>query len=136
MKQNKLFAVLLMLSVITLFSSCKKDDDVKIESWIIGTWKLDSYVQQEFKDGKLTQEEKKLNQGNINFKEGGVGEDFGGEFIGGDFTWSNTDAILTLVTGSGTTNYEIESFSRKEFVFSITDGNEINRDVERWYLSK
>lgn len=137
MKKRKYsFGMVVMLVALSLvFVSCRKDEK-KIEKWIVGTWELDRYVQQDYKDGELVDESESTDQGKVQFNKDGTGEDIGGNFIGGDFEWSNTDETLTLITGSGTTNYDIDEFSESKFVFSLTDANGDDKFVERWYLSK
>jgi hypothetical protein len=56
-------------------------------------------------------ESESLNQGKIQFKTDGTGIDIGGNFIGGEFTWTNTDKSLSLTTGAGLTTYVIEEYS-------------------------
>jgi hypothetical protein len=137
MKKLLLFyPISILLISIFLFSGCKKTDEEVIGKWIIGTWELDRYVQQNFKDGVLQGESESLNQGKVKFREDGIGEDIGGNFIGGDFEWSNTNETLTLITGAGTTIYVIEEYSKSYFVFSLTDVNGNDKFVERWYMSK
>lgn len=121
--------------LLTIFSGCKKEES-KIEDWIVGNWELDKYEQLDYKDGVLASSSESLNQGKVKFSDNGKGEDIGGNFIGGDFEWSNTDKTLTLITGSGTTIYKIEEYSKSDFIFSITDQNGKDEFVERWYLSK
>lgn len=121
--------------LLTIFSGCKKEES-KIEDWIVGNWELDKYEQLDYKDGVLASSSESLNQGKVKFSDNGKGEDIGGTFIGGDFEWSNTDKTLTLITGSGTTIYKIEEYSKSDFIFSITDQNGKDEFVERWYLSK
>lgn len=127
--------VALTLALSLVFVSCRKDEK-KIEKWIVGTWELDRYVQQDFKDGNLADESESVDQGKVQFNKDGTGDDIGGNFIGGDFEWSNTDETLTLITGSGSTIYDIDEFSESKFVFSLTDENGNDKFVERWYLSK
>lgn len=127
--------VALTLALSLVFVSCCKDEK-KIEKWIVGTWELDRYVQQDFKDGNLADESESVDQGKVQFNKDGTGDDIGGNFIGGDFEWSNTDETLTLITGSGSTIYDIDEFSESKFVFSLTDENGNDKFVERWYLSK
>ena len=129
----KKYSILLLMLFIL---SCNKDDDEIIQKWIVGTWELDKYVQQNFKDGVLVSESESLNQGKVRFNDNGTGDDIGGNFIGGQFEWSNTDTKLTLITGAGTTIYDIEEYSTTAFVFSLTDANGNDRFVERWSLSK
>lgn len=136
MKQFNTIATFLLLTVFTVFSSCQKDESETIEKWIVGTWELDRYVQQDFKDGVLESESESLNQGKIKFNDDGTGDDIGGNFIGGEFEWSNTEEKLTLITGAGTTVYDIEEYSKNNFVFSLTDVDGNDKFVERWYLSK
>ena len=133
MKIFKTSATFLLLTVFIFFSGCKADT---IENWIEGTWELDKYVQQDFKDGKLASESESLNQGKVKFNGDGTGDDIGGNFIGGQFEWSNTAKELTLITGAGTTVYDIEEYSETDFVFSLSDVNGDDKFVERWYLSK
>lgn len=121
--------------LLTIFSGCKKEES-KIEDWIVGNWELDKYEQLDYKDGVLASSSESLNHGKVKFSDNGKGEDIGGNFIGGDFEWSNTDKTLTLITGSGTTIYKIEEYSKSDFIFSITDQNGKDEFVERWYLSK
>ena len=136
MKKLTFYSVSIVLISLFLVSGCKKTDEEAIEKWIIGTWELDRYVQQNFKDGVLQGESESLNQGKVKFSDDGTGEDIGGNFIGGEFEWSNTDKKLTLITGAGTTIYDIEEFSKSNFVFSLTDVNGSDKFVERWYMSK
>lgn len=136
MKQFKTLAILFLLTALTVFTGCQKDETETIEKWIVGTWELDRYVQQDFKDGVLVSESESLNQGKVKFSDDGTGDDIGGNFIGGDFEWSNTEHELTLITGGGTTIYDIEEYSNSNFVFSLTDLNGNDKAVERWYLSK
>ena len=135
MKQFKTLTAIFLLTALTVFSGCKKEE-TKIEKWIEGTWELDKYEQQDFKDGVLHSSSESLNQGKVKFNENGTGEDIGGNFIGGQFEWSNTDKKLTLITGAGTTLYDIEEYSKTDFIFSHTDVNGVDKFVERWYLSK
>lgn len=130
------FGMEVMLVALSLvFISCRKDEK-KIEKWIVGTWELDRYVQQDFKDGNLVDESESVDQGKVKFNKDGTGEDIGGNFIGGDFEWSNTNETLTLITGSGTIIYDIDEYSESNFIFSLTDQNGNDKFVERWYLSK
>ena len=137
MKKRKYsFGMVVMLVALSLvFVSCRKDEK-KIEKWIVGTWELDRYVQQDFKDGNLADESESVDQGKVQFNKDGTGDDIGGNFIGGGFEWSNTNETLTLITGSGTTIYDIDEFSESKFIFSLTDQNGKDKFVERWYLSK
>lgn len=137
MKKRKYsFGMVVMLVALSLvFVSCRKDEK-KIEKWIVGTWELDRYVQQDFKDGNLADESESVDQGKVQFNKDGTGDDIGGNFIGGGFEWSNTNETLTLITGSGTTIYDIDEFSESKFIFSLTDQNGNDKFVERWYLSK
>ncbi|MFO7656996.1 MAG: hypothetical protein R6W78_08005 [Bacteroidales bacterium] len=136
MKKRSFYQISIILISLFLVSGCKKTDEEAIGKWIIGTWELDRYVQQNFKDGVLQGESESLNQGKVKFMDGGTGEDIGGNFIGGDFEWSNTDKELTLITGAGITIYVIEEFSKSYFVFSLTDVNGNDKFIERWYMSK
>lgn len=136
MKQIKTLATLFLLTALIAISGCKKDEAETIEKWIVGTWELDRYVQQDFKDGVLVSESESLDQGKVKFNDDGTGDDIGGNFIGGDFEWSNTEYELTLITGGGITVYDIEEYSKSNFVFSLTDWNGNDKAVERWYLSK
>lgn len=132
----KTLGAIFLIAILPIFTGCSKDDEAKIENWIEGTWELDKYEQQDFKDGTLHSSSESLNQGKVKFNGNGTGDDIGGNFIGGDFEWSNDNKKLTLITGSGTTFYEIEEFSKTDFVFSLTDVNGAEKSVERWYLSK
>ena len=136
MKKLSFYTISILLISLFLVSGCKKSDEEVIGKWIIGTWELDRYVQQNFKDGVLQGESESLNQGKVKFRDDGIGEDIGGNFIGGDFEWSNTNENLTLITGAGTTIYVIEEYSISNFVFSLTDVNGNDKFVERWYMSK
>ena len=136
MKQIKTLATLFLLTALIAISGCKKDEAETIEKWIVGTWELDRYVQQDFKDGVLVSESESLDQGKVKFNDDGTGDDIGGNFIGGDFEWSNAEYELTLITGGGITVYDIEEYSKSNFVFSLTDWNGNDKAVERWYLSK
>ena len=136
MKKLSFYSISIIVLALILVSGCKKTDEEAIGKWIIGTWELDRYVQQNFKDGVLQGESESLNQGKVKFSDNGTGQDIGGNFIGGEFEWSNTDKKLTLITGAGTTIYDIEEFSKSSFVFSLTDVNGIDKFVERWYMSK
>ncbi|MFW5793686.1 MAG: hypothetical protein ACOCWC_05330 [Bacteroidota bacterium] len=135
MKKIKIYSLLLFVLVF-IASACSKDDETKINNWIIGTWSIDKYEQLDFEDGVLVSESESVNQGEVRFYEDGTGYDIGGNFIGEEFEWSNTDTYLILKSGGGTTTYDIESFSETNFAFSITDRNGDDWDVERWYLSK
>jgi hypothetical protein len=127
-------AILLFVTAIVL-PGCSKEEEI-IENWILGTWNVDKYVQQDFEDGQLTSESESTNQGKIVFREDGTGEDIGGNFMGSVFTWTNTDKTLTLTQEQKITNYDIESYSTSNFVFSITDTYPGGKSVERWYFSK
>lgn len=135
MKQGTKLVTFLLLTALTIFSGCKKDE-AKIEKWIVGTWNIDKYVQQDFENGILTSESESTNQGKIVFRKDGTGEDIGGNFMGSVFTWTNTDKTLTLTQGQKTTHYDIESFSNSNFIFSITDTYSGGKSLERWYFSK
>lgn len=136
MKQGRTLVAFLLLTVLIIFSGCRKDE-VKIEKWIVGTWNMDKYVQETYSDGKLQGTSESTNQGKIEFRKDGTGTDIGGNFIGSDFTWTNTDKVLELTEGLGNkTVYDIENFSKKDFVFSITHISGTEKEIERWYLSK
>jgi hypothetical protein len=128
-------AATLFFLLVTVFSSCSKEEET-IEKWIIGTWEIDRYVQENYDKGILMGDSESVDQGKIEFKTDGTGIDIGGNFIGGEFTWTNTDKSLGLTTGGGLTTYIIEEYSNYAFIFSITDVKGDNKDVERWYLSK
>ncbi len=134
-KITSLFAIV-FITALTIFSGCEKDDEAKIGEWIIGTWNVDRYVQQDFEDGTLTSESESTDQGKIVFREDGTGEDIGGNFMGSEFTYTNTDEALILTQGQTTTAFDIESFSTSHFIFSITDTYTGGKSVERWYFSK
>ena len=136
MKQGTTLVTLLLLTALTIFSGCRKDE-VKIEKWIIGTWNMDKYVQETYSDGELQGTSESTNLGKIEFRKDGTGTDIGGNFIGSDFTWTNTDKVLELTEGTGNkTVYEIEDFSKKAFVFSITHTSGTEKEIESWFLSK
>ena len=136
MKKLSFYTISIFLISLFLVSGCKKTDEEVIGKWVIGTWELDRYVQQNFKDGVLQGESESLNQGKVKFRDDGIGEDIGGNFIGGEFEWSNTNEKLTLITGAGTTIYVIDEYSKSNFVFSLTDVNGNDKFVERWYMSQ
>ncbi|MGM0376617.1 MAG: hypothetical protein ACQEQ0_07575 [Bacteroidota bacterium] len=127
---------ILLLGILTIFTSCSKDDETKIENWIVGTWNMDKYVQKTYSDGTLQGESESTNLGEIEFRKDGTGTDIGGNFIGSDFTWTNTDEILELTENGSTTVYDIEDFSETNFIFSITHTSGTEKEVERWFLSK
>ncbi|MFO8235011.1 MAG: hypothetical protein R6U04_06385 [Bacteroidales bacterium] len=108
----------------------------EIENWIVGTWNIDKYEQLDYEDGELTGESESLDQGEIEFYEDGTGSDIGGNFIGSDFEWENTDEELILTAGGTTTEYKIEEYSTTNFVFSITTTSGSAKEVQRWHLSK
>jgi hypothetical protein len=135
MTQRTFMAATILFFLLAGFSGCSKEEET-IEKWIIGTWEIDRYVQENYDNGELVGDSESLNQGKIEFKTDGTGYDFGGNFIGGEFTWTNTDTSLSLTTGGGVTVYVIEEYSNSAFIFSITDLKSNKKDVERWYLSK
>ncbi|MGM0613137.1 MAG: hypothetical protein ACQESM_06485 [Bacteroidota bacterium] len=135
MKKVTLTAAIFLFAILSVFTSCSKDDE-KIEDWIVGTWELDRYVQKTYSDGVLQGESESTDQGKIEFKKDGTGTDIGGNFIGGDFTWTNTDEKLELTENGSTTIYDIEEFSETNFIFSITHTSGKEKEVERWFLSK
>ncbi len=134
---RKIFSTTIILLFVTaiVLPGCSKEEET-IENWILGTWNVDKYEQQDFEDGikEPTSTSQSIDQGEIVFREDGTGEDIGGNFMGSDFTWTNTDKTLILTQGETITNYDIESYSTSNFVFSITDPGD--KSVERWHLSK
>jgi len=136
MKKVTTSVAILLLAILTIFTSCSKDDETKIENWIVGTWNMDKYVQKTYSDGELQGESESTNLGKIVFREDGTGTDIGGNFIGSDFTWTNTDEILELKENGSTTIYDIEDFSETNFIFSITHTSGTEKEIERWFLSK
>ena len=136
---KKIFSTSIILLFVTaiFLPGCSKEEKA-IENWILGTWNVDKYVQQDFEDGKEepTSESESTNQGEIVFRQDGTGEDIGGNFMGSVFTWTNTDKALVLTQGQTTTTYDIESYSTSNFVFSITIPSSGGKSVERWYFSK
>ncbi|MGV9141959.1 MAG: hypothetical protein ACOC1X_03380 [Promethearchaeota archaeon] len=130
---KKLVLLTILLASTIIFSSCEEEE---IENWIVGTWNIDKYEQLDYEDGELTGESVSTNQGKIEFNEDGTGSDIGGNFIGSDFEWENTDEKLILTAGGTTTEYKIEEYSSTNFVFSITTTNGSAKEVQRWYLSK
>jgi hypothetical protein len=135
MKTGTTLIAFLLLTALTIFSGCRKDE-AKIEKWIVGTWNMDKYVQETYSDGELQGTSESTNLGKIEFRKDGTGTDIGGNFIGSDFEWENTDTELILTENGSTTTYDIESFSKKEFEFSITHTSGTEKEVERWFLSK
>lgn len=133
-KSNKSFLFTMLMSVFILVGC--QDDAQDIEKWIIGTWNIDRYVQEDYVDGILTGESESVNQGKIVFRKDGTGEDLGGNFEGSEFEWENTKSNLFLTAGGSTTSYAIEEFSTSKFVFSITETNGNSKAVERWFFSK
>lgn len=136
MKKVTILVAIFLLAILTIFTSCSKDDETKIENWIVGTWNMDKYVQKTYSDGVLQGESESTNLGKIEFREDGTGTDIGGNFIGSDFTWTNTDEILELKENGSTTVYDIEDFSETNFIFSITHTSGTEKEIERWFLSK
>lgn len=136
MKKRIILVASFAIATLIFFSACSKNEELTIENWITGTWELDKYLQQDFKDDILVSESESLNQGKVQFNEDGTGEDIGGNFIGSEFEWSNTDEKLTLISGSDTTLYDIEEYSQTYFIFSLTISNGSDTHVERWFLSK
>lgn len=133
-KSNKSFLFTMLMSVFILVGC--QDDAQDIEKWIIGTWNIDRYVQEDYVDGILTGESDSENQGKIVFRKDGTGEDLGGNFEGSEFEWENTKSNLFLTAGGSTISYAIEEFSTSKFVFSITETNGNSKAVERWFFSK
>ncbi|MBS3771335.1 MAG: hypothetical protein KGY69_13870 [Bacteroidales bacterium] len=131
---KKLVLSTILLASTIIFSCCEEEE--KIENWIVGTWNIDKYEQLDYEDGELTGESVSTNQGKIEFNEDGTGSDIGGNFIGSDFEWENTDEKLILTAGGTTTEYKIEEYSTTNFVFSITTTSGSAKEVQRWYLSK
>ena len=136
MKKLSFYSISIILISLFLFSGCSKSDEEAIGKWIIGTWDIDLYVQQDYEDGEVTSYSESEDQGKIVFREDGTGEDIGGNFNGSDFTYENTDTKLILTAGETVTEYVVESFSTSEFVFSITTPSGTDKSVERWYMSK
>lgn len=131
--KNGFFSTLLMS--VVLLTACQ-DEEQNIGKWIIGTWNIDSYVQEVSVNGLLTSDSESVNQGKVIFRKDGTGEDLGGNFEGSAFEWSNTNSNLFLTAGGSTTSYTIEEFSTSSFVFSITETNGSSKAIERWYFSK
>ncbi|MFO7852615.1 MAG: hypothetical protein ACQERS_12015 [Bacteroidota bacterium] len=135
-KKLAFYSISIFLVSLFLISGCKKADEEAIGKWIVGTWNIDLYVQQDYEDGVITSESESPDQGQIVFRDDGTGTDIGGNFNGSDFTYENTDTKLILTAGQTVTEYVVESFSTSEFVFSITETNGTDMSVERWYMSK
>lgn len=130
------FLVLLVIGAVVVLSACRKDE-AKIEKWIVGTWSLDKQTQETYSDNELQGESESTDLGKIEFRKDGTGTDVGGNFIGSDFEWENTDKELILTEGAGNvTTYDIDEFSKKKFEFSktVTSGSE--KEINRWFLSK
>ena len=135
---TKVVVLSVFLFMIQLqFTGCgTPTKEEEIADWIIGTWDIDRYIQENYDNDELRGESESVNQGKIEFMENGTGYDYGGNFIGGEFDWTHTSETLSLTTGAGLTVYVIEEYSDTAFVFSIIDIKGNNKDVERWYLSK
>lgn len=136
MKKLSFYSISIFLISLFLVSGCKKADEEAIEKWIVGTWNIDLYLQQDYEDGVVTSESESTDQGQIVFRDDGTGSDIGGNFNGSDFTYENTDTKLILTAGQTVTEYVIESFSTTDFVFSITTPSGTDKSVQRWYMSK
>ena len=136
MKKLSFYSISIFLISLFLLSGCDKSDEEAIGEWIIGTWDIDLYVQQDYEDGEVTSYSESTDQGEIVFREDGTGEDIGGNFNGSVFTYENTDTKLILTAGQTVTEYVVESFSTSEFEFSITTPSGTDKSVERWYMSK
>ncbi len=136
MKKLSFYSISIFLISLFLLSGCDKSDEEAIGRWIIGTWDVDLYVQQDYEDGEVTSYSESPDQGEIVFRDDGTGTDIGGNFNGSDFTYKNTDTKLLLEAGQTVTEYVVESFSTSEFEFSITTPSGTDKSVERWYLSK
>jgi len=136
MKKLTFYSISIFLISLLFITGCNKEDEINIGKWIIGTWNIDSYVQEDYVDNILTNQSESVNQGQIVFRDNGTGTDIGGNFNGSDFTYDNTDTKLILTAGQTVTEYVVDSFSTSEFVFSITTPSGTNKSVERWYMSK
>jgi hypothetical protein len=136
MKKLLCYPIGILFISLFLVSGCNKSDEEAIGKWIIGTWDIDRYVQQDYEGGVVTSESESANQGKIVFREDGTGEDIGGNFNGSVFTYENTGTELILTAGQTVTEYVVKSFSTYAFEFSITTPSGTNKSVERWYMSK
>ncbi|MGM0462356.1 MAG: hypothetical protein ACQEQ4_08065 [Fibrobacterota bacterium] len=139
MKANffRIVPSVLGISAVFFLVSCNvAESEEHIGEWIIGTWDIDRYVQENYIDSELTGESESSDQGKIKFKSDSTGYDYGGNFIGSDFTWSHTSETLSLVTEDSETVYDIDEYSHEYFEFSITVTDGDNTDIERWHLSK
>ncbi|MFO7932529.1 MAG: hypothetical protein R6U78_00480 [Bacteroidales bacterium] len=136
MKKLAFYSISIFFISLFIIAGCEKADEEAIGKWIIGTWNIDRYLQQDYEDGEVTGQSESTDQGQIVFREDLTGTDIGGNFNGSDFTYENTDTELILTAGQTVTEYVVESFSTSEFVFSITTTNGTNQAVERWYMSK
>ena len=136
MKKLAFYSISIFVISLFIIPGCEKADEEAIGKWIIGTWNIDRYLQQDYEDGEVTGQSESTDQGQIVFREDLTGTDIGGNFNGSDFTYENTDTDLILTAGQTITEYVVESFSTSEFVFSITTTNGTNQAVERWYMSK
>ena len=103
--------LLTMLMSAFLLAGCQ-DDAQDIEKWIIGTWNIERYVQEDYVNGILTGDSESVNQGQVVFRKDGTGEDLGGNFEGSGFEWENTNSNLFLTAGGSTTSFAIEEFQQ------------------------
>lgn len=134
MRNSVMVITAILVAGTIIFSSCDKEDEV--ENWIVGTWNIDKYEQIDYENGEQTGYSESTNQGKIEFRKDGTGSDIGGNFIGSDFEWENTDEKLILTAGGTTTEYIIEEYSTTNFVFSITTTSGSAKEVQKWHLSK
>ncbi len=77
MKKLSFYSISIFLISLLLVSGCKKADEEAIGKWIIGTWNMDLYVQQDFEDGVITSESEGADQGQIVFRDDCTGTDIG-----------------------------------------------------------
>lgn len=71
MKKLLCYPIGIFLISLFLVSGCDKTNEEAIGKWIIGTWNIDRYVQQDYDDGVVRSESESTDQGPFVFMDDG-----------------------------------------------------------------
>ena len=122
----KLFkSFFLFISILTIFSACKKDED---SFTIVGTWQMDEVIAEVNVMGVSETSTDASPSGTIQFKEDGSGEaNYSFNVLGddysreGSFTWTLDGRNLTIQAGSDATVWALTTMENNLLVGEFTE---------------
>lgn len=127
MKNINFLSFVFLISLVTIFTSCKKEDQIKQNLWSNGgKWNIESiYAKQVSSNTSDNFEETIFNYGTYTFNQDGSGSfmiTVDGDLENGIFTYSNTEDKLTLlILNDGPIVFDILEWEKDKMKIFVSD---------------